>query len=717
MLPRIQKIYEESKEYGVNQPLSTFDYDRNEAALGPFAGLERWEKIARATAYAITAQTVYIRPYDRLIGRIYHLNRKPVDRPDPDFDDHSEALERIQREIPGYDELRRHQLCGGTGRGHITWMWDKILTMGTSGMKALYEEELLRARDEEASQFYRGVLIMLDALEQWNMQHVQELERLGMHEMAAICSRVPEQPAASFHEAVQAFYMQYLVVMRENPYGGNGPGRLDYYLWPYLDRDLQKGAITLDEARELIDELFIRINERIYMGDKWVEAIVVGGSHRNGASSINPLSHIMIHSIMALNITHPSVYVRLPKDAPEDFLNLCASYLKSGENRAQLLSDEQITRALYQHGVTPGDATEYTCGGCMEIGIQGMTSDFLFNGWLNVPKILELCISGGICLKTGGRIGAFSGRSLIDFEDFESFYQYFIGKVGEMLKIFFRAQDIYSEEAQKARPSYLISSMIDDCTLRGRNMHAGGAKYHDYGSAPIGMPNAADALSAIEQAVFLRRLCSADVLMQALAANFEGHEQLQAALKALPKFGQEDAAADAMAGRLVKDICAFYVMDRNRWGGRGKAVVLTFVWATVAGEILGAAADGSPAGKPIAQGVTPQAMGMSKGITAAINSCTNLPFTMLNGGASTMWDMNPDWASEPVIKAVFSTFFNQGGQIFQGNMTDVNELLDAQKNPEEFSSLIVRVGGYSARFVNLTKSLQDEIIDRMRHAG
>ncbi len=717
MSARIQKIYEDSKEYGINQPLSTFDYDKNYAALNRFAHLERWEKIARATAYAVTAQPVYIRPYDRLIGRVYHLNRKPADSIDPAFDDAIEPYERICRELPDYGELTKHQLCGRTGRGHITWMWNKVLTMGICGMRAVYEEELARGCDDEASQFYRGVLIMLEALEQWNLKHVRELERLGMGEMAALCARVPAQPASSFHEAVQSFYMQYLVVMRENPYGGNGPGRLDYYLWPYLERDLQSGAITFDEARELVDELFIRINERIYLADRWVEAIVVGGSHSNEASAVNPLSHMMIQSIMGLNITHPSVYVRLPKNPPEDFLHLCAAYLRHGENRAQLLSDEQIMRSLREHGVSPGDAAEYTCGGCMEIGIQGMTSDFLYNGWFNVPKILELCVSGGVCLKTGDRISAFAGKSVADFQDFESFYRYFIEQTGRMLHMHFRAQDIYSEAAQQARPSFLISSMIDDCSLRGRNMHAGGAKYHDYGSTPIGMPNAADSLYAIEQAVFVRKLCGADTLIQALAANFEGHELLQAELRALPKYGQENPEADAMAARLVNDICAIYHMDRNRWGGRGKAVILTFVWAAEAGEMLGAAADGSPAGKPVAQGVTPQSSSMSKGITSAINSCTTLPFTMLNGGASTMWDMNPDWASEAVIQSVFSAFFKQGGQIFQGNMTDVRQLLDAQQSPQEHFSLIVRVGGYSARFVNLSRSLQDEIIARMRHAG
>ena len=220
---------------------------------------------------------------------------------------------------------------------------------------------------------------------------------------------------------------------------------------------------------------------------------------------------------------------------------------------------------------------------------------------------------------------------------------------------------------------------------------------------------------AIKKAVLDESICTPDELVRALQENFSGFEPLRKKLLAIAKYGQENTEADQFAARLFADVSNLYTSYRNRFGGRGKIVILTFVWSPEAGKMLGATADGNLAGKPVAHGVTPQSSAMSGGITAAMNSCTAMPFHLFNGGASTMWDLDPDWASEPIIQALLLAFFANGGQIYQGNTTDVAQLLAAQKNPDEHHSLIVRVGGYSARFVNLSNDLQNEIIARMRH--
>jgi formate C-acetyltransferase len=230
------------------------------------------------------------------------------------------------------------------------------------------------------------------------------------------------------------------------------------------------------------------------------------------------------------------------------------------------------------------------------------------------------------------------------------------------------------------------------------------------------MPNAADSLLAIKKAVFDDKICTAHELVEALKANFKGSEQLRLKLRALPKYGRQHEEADEMARRLMTDICAIFSSYRNRWGGNGKPVILTFIWAPEAGAMLGATADGNPAGKPVAQGITPQSTSMTLGITAAMNSCLSMPFPLFGGGASTMWDLDTAWASEEIIRALLMTFVKNGGQIFQGNTTDVKSLLEAQKNPDEYGHLIVRVGGYSASFVNLSQELQNDIITRIRHA-
>lgn len=713
---RSQEILLRCKQKGLNPPEAHFMYDYHQAILGVYAHLPKWEKLARAMHYAIVNQEVYIESDDRLIGRVYHLNQKPVEVYAAEADYMTGPMNKVLQRFEGYDEMGDYQLFSKwAGSGHIAWLWDRILKLGVSGMRQMYSDALEGAKDKKAAEFYGGVLILLDAMTQWNNKHIMRLEEMGMMEMAELCKRVPEYPATTFHEAVQAYFMQHIIVMSENPFGGNSPGRMDYYLWPYLERELEAGTCTLERARELIDELFLRLDERIHTADGWGETITLGGTHPDGTSAINPLSYIMVESIMDLNITHPLVYIRLPEKAPEAFVALCANYLKNGNNRAQVLGDQGIVKALVQADVPYKDAIEYVCGGCMEVSPMGMSSDYIFNGFHNIPKFVELAITGGKCLKTGKQLESVRFKGLVHYKDFDSFYKDFEEEFQRIFHIFFKTQDIFSEEAEVSRPSYLLSSMIDDCLSRGRNMHGGGARYHTYGSAPIGIPNAADALFAVKKAVFEEGFCSAEELIHILEANFDGYEALRLRLKALPKYGEQNEEADEMARRLILSVHQVYNSYSNRWGGSATPVVLTFVWAPVVGGILGASADGNYAGKPVAHGLTPQSCAMTKGITTAIGSVLAMPMEVFGGGASTMWDFDPSWANEALLGQILKTFIEGGGQIFQGNVVDVNELIEAQKRPDDYRHLIVRVGGYSARFVTLDQAVQEDIILRYRH--
>lgn len=714
---RIKRLFERSRAIASNPPQSSFTRDLHASARTTYQDLPRWEKQARAMAYAVTHQQIWIDPEDHIIGRVYYKNELPVTEYDPDFDFNTQPRLDAQQNDPAYAELCRYALATYGSPGHIAWDWNTVLRHGTDGIRQRCKAERQKhSDDEKALRFYNGVLIMLDALEEWNEQHVRRLLEMGKDEEAAICRRVPKYPAQSFREAVQAFFMQFIIVMKENPYGGNSPGRLDYYLWPYLEKDLADKVITLEEAEELIEELFIRIDERMFHNDMWVESVVVGGSDPSGASAVNPLTYIMIRAFMKHDITHPHIYCRIPNDPPKEYIDLLADYVIHGNNRAQLLCDEAIIKALRTNGVSETDAVDYFCGGCMEIGVQGKTSDFLFTGYVNISKMLELCITGGYCLIGKKALDHLSPTPLTEFACFEDFYASFKRESARILTENLRYQDRLSAYVEEMRPAYLISSMIDDCIATGRNMHGGGARYHDYGTSFVGVPNTADSLFAIKKAVFDEKICTAHELIDALKADFAGYEALRQRLLSLPKFGQGDPEADAMASRLCRDLSEVYSGYVNRFGGGGKPVMLTFIWAPTAGAMLGATPDGRHAGVPVAHSVTPQSMAMTKGITTAINSCCTLPFELFSGGASTMWDLSPSIAKPEIVSALFMSFFEGGGHIFQGNVTDVEQLRRALENPEQYGHLIVRVGGYSARFVTLKRELQEEIIGRIRHS-
>jgi pyruvate-formate lyase len=725
--PRIARLRDASRARAglPHADNARFGEQVHQAYVERFTELPPRKRQARAFAWALAHLPVYHFPEARLAGMVYHLGSW-AEVADP-YDWVTPAREQAATLAQDAELSEMKLYTSGGFPGHITWRWDWVLEKGILGMIEEYRTALLTAHDETARDFYEGVITRLVAVLHWNERHIIALEealcgaprdeRARLTHLLDICRRVPASPARTFHEAVQSFYFQHLCVMRENPYGGNGPGRLDYFLWPYLERDLAAGAITLAEAYELVQELFIFIHERILEADGWVETIVVGGCHPDGSSAVNPLSHLMVEAIIALDQVHPAVYMRMPDNPPADYVALAARYLREGKNRAQILSDPAIMAAMMQHGMPAADAAHYTCGGCMEILPQGMQSDMLFTAYHNVPKVVEVTLTGGECLRTGGRLAAGGLRSLTAYADFEAFFAAFAAELRRQAATMVPRLDLYSRSMAEHRPQYLLSSLMQDCLVRGREQHDGGARYHDYGVAALGVPNAADALYAVKRAVFEDRLCTAEELLAALRVDFAGYETLQAALRAFPKYGQQHPDADAMADRVLTALCDAYDAAVNERGGRLKPMLFTFVWSPEAGGALGATAYGEHAGRNIAQGLTPQNSAMSDGITAAIGSHAGLSLHRVTGAATTMWDLDTQWASQEVVSALLTSFLDLGGMIFQGNTTDVADLIAARARPQDFPNLIVRVGGFSSRFVILSAELQEEIIARVRHQG
>lgn len=708
-----------------------------------YADLPLWERQARSLAYAMVNEPVHVFPGERVHGVFYGGSDPQLyDAAWGEYAAFPTAANRIATEIPELAPLANqwpqrepeagkgsYIIQGSAAPGHIAWNYDLILSLGVEGLMARHREALVTAADDTAREYYQGVLILLEAVLEWNRRHVEALkgllaeartdaERELLAESIAVMQRVPARPARNFREAVQSFNFQWLAVMYEVYYGGNSPGRLDYFLWPYLKHELESGTLSYQEATELVAELFIKIDERVHLSDGHVNTIVVGGMSPEGRDAVTPLTFMMLDAFEQLNLTHPAVYARLSQANPPEYWDRCVDYLLHGGNRAQILIDEPIIAAMTREGRMPfADAAMYMCGGCMEISPHGMNSDLLFSFYYNLPKTLELLITGGECLRTDQPQRLSLDRGLQDFPDFESFYAELVAQIRYALFVQFRCLDIYSEEMARCRPAFLQSAMIADCLERGRSQQDGGARYADYGGAPLGLQNAADSLYAIKTAVFEEGLCSAAELVAALRADFIGHESLRARLLALPKFGQGHPGADGLMGRLLADVCGIFDEYRNRHGGRVKPMIFTFVWAPEMGASLGASPDGRRSGQPIGHGLTPQSLAMNQGLGTALQSCTSLPQVLVSGGASTMWDTDARWITHDLLRAVLQVFADQGGHIFQGNMTDVAELEEALANPGAYHHLMVRVGGFSARFVNLAPALQREIIERHRHAG
>ena len=732
---RIRSLQANAASRGNNPPPSPRKKHQTWAFDELYKDLPLRERQARSLSYGLVNEPVRIFPGERING-VFYCEALAGRTEDPQrLRQETIAEKRALAEIPELADLYGNAEGGdtfllrdGAWPGHTGWNYDLILRFGVEGLIARHRQALVTAADQEAREYFSAVIICLEAVLEWNRRHIAEMSRmLGRARTAgerslirqniAIMERVPAEPARSFHEALQSFYFQWLCVLYEAPYGGMSPGRLDYFLWPFMKTEYESGRLSYQAAAELVAELLIKMDERVYTDDRHGNMVLVGGVAPDGTDAVNPLSLMIVDVHQQLDIIHPSVYTRISDVNSPEYINRCVAYALEGGNKAQILADEPIIHAMTREGRMPFEhAAMYMTGGCMEVLPQGMNSDLLFAFQYNVPKTLELLITGGECLVMH-RHRLDMPYSLRDFSDFEAFYAAFEREIKRVLWAKFRCLDIYGEEMARWRPTFLLSSMVSDCLERGRSQQDGGARYPDYGGATLGIQNAADSLYAIKKAVFDQGFCTAGELVDALRADFTGYERLHRRLLALHKYGEGDTEADRMMDRLLTSVCDIYDSYTNRHGGRVKLIILTFVWAMEMGKSLGASPDGRMAGRPIAHGLTPQSMSMRKGITAAINSYTSLPNERVSGAASTMWDMDPEWINHDILKSVVSTFIDQGGQIFQGNMTSVEELKKAMQTPNAYPNLMVRVGGYSARFANLDRELQEEVIARHRHSS
>ena len=700
-------------------------------------------RFALAFAYSLTHEPIHIFNGE-LISGIYYIT-EGFGAPDISGSADDKYLERICQELPehaalsGIENLEPSIIPPGSKSitvvakllcsfGHIAWHWDWIVAEGVEGMLSRIERAMPEA-DGKGREVLEGMKISLNGMLNWAESHleifkdrlsdtVSNSERKWLEERIETCGRVPRKGARNFREAIQAFHCAYLTGFFECTYGGNSPGRLDRHLWPYLKRDLEDNVITMEQARELIDELFIRFHEKWnWSRDNSVETIVLAGSNPDGSSAANPLSRIMIESFASLKgLTHPSIYVRMPENPPEWLKAISVQYLLHGGNRAQIINDKAVVRSMTADGDMPVEhARDYVCGGCMELSSFAKNGDLLFTKFFNVAKILEYVLTGGVCLRTGKKIFTHLGDGLTSYASFEQLYAAFELELRRSLEISFKGMDIGAREYAKWRPAFLVSSMVEDCIGRGRTINDGGALYEDFGSTPLGIPNTADSLSAINTAVFDEKFIDAATLLSAMKSDFADCASLRLRLRALPKYGQGNKDADTLMSRVVTSVCDIYAKRKNILGGKFKPMIMTFMMAPIEGDKLGASPDGRNAGTPIAQGITPQSSSMTQGIGMAMLSATSVPIERFNGGASHIWDLDPSLTNPEIVKNLIDVFFSRGGQMFQGNTIDVNELKKAQADTESYPHLTVRVGGYSATFVTLEKSIQQEIIERVRH--
>ncbi len=673
------------------------------------------------------------------------------------------------------------------GVGHVTVQYDKVLAIGYKGILADVRARLAALDPGEADHatryaFLKAVEMSCEAAITYAHRYAalaHELakkekapaRRAELEQIARNCTNVPENGATSFYEACQSFWFVQMLLQTESSGHSISPGRFDQYMYPYFKADLEKGVITREFAQELMDCIWIKLNDlnkvrdaasaEGFAGYSLFQNLIAGGQTAEGLDATNDLSFMCINATMHVLLPQPSFSVRVWNKTPHEFLLRAAELTRTGVGLPAYYNDEVIIPALMSRGVTLEDARDYNIIGCVEPQKSGKTWGWHDAAFFNMCRPLELVFSDG--MDAGEQIGPHTGK-LSDFDTFEKFFDAYKAQMKYMIALLVNADNAIDQAHAERCPLPYLSSMVEDCIGRGKTPEQGGAVYNFTGPQGFGIANIADALYAIKTLVYEQKKFTLTELCEALQHNFgkdsspeavaavteqvasalaaKGQTVTEAEIKqiyasvadslgmkdgaryneiresilAVDKFGNDVATVDALAREAAYTYTRPLEGYKNPRGGIFQAGLYPVSANVPLGAQTGATPDGRYAYTPVADGVSPSAGMDTNGPTASANSVAKLDHGIASNGTLFNMKFHPSaLAGKSGLEsfvALIRGYFDQKGMHMQFNVVSRETLRDAQAHPEKYKSLVVRVAGYSALFTTLSKSLQDDIINR-----
>ena len=584
--------------------------------------------------------------------------------------------------------------------------------------------------------------IAANALITFANRHAEELERLAKNEyteprkkelmeMAAICRRVPAYAPENFHEALQYYWFVHLGVITElNPWDSFNPGRLDQHLYSFYKKGLADGTLTKEKARELLQAFWVKFNNHPAPPKVGVTAlesntytdfalINVGGLTSDGKDAVNELSYLILDVVEEMRILQPGSMVQLSKQNPEGIIKRAVRIIKTGFGQPSIFNTDAIIQELTRQGKTLEDARNGGASGCVESGAFGTEAYFL-TGYFNLTKVLEITLFNGVDPETGKKIGIETG-DITAFTSFEKIIEAFGKQLRYFIDIKIKGNNIIEKLFADYLPVPFLSLLIDDCIDNARDYNAGGARYNTSYIQGVGLGSITDILTSLKYNVFDKKKVTMADMIKAMKADFNGFEELRYHLiYDTPKYGNDDDYADEHA---VVIFDMFYDAVDGRPTARGGTFRINMLPTTshvYFGSKIGAMPDGRKAHQPLSEGISPFQGSDRKGPTAVLKSAAKID-QLKTGGTLLNQKFTPQLLEtekgiDSVSKLVRSYFLMDGHHI-QFNVVSAETLLNAQKHPEKYEDLIVRVAGYSDYFNDLGKDLQDEIIRRTEQGG
>ncbi len=624
----------------------------------------------------------------------------------------------------------------GWQENHSIRDYGKVVRLGFGGIRAEIESARAACRLDDPDLprrecFWNAALAVCDAGILIGKRHAEAaralaasatdpVERARFEGIAARCEWVPEHGARTLAEAVQAFWFAHVLTCGEDGINANSIGHMDQFLNPAYEANIA-AAKTAGRSQEAVsaeaDELLAELSCLMYL-DYDVQAISLGGCDAQGKSAANAISQKILETTRALGQIR-DISIRVRADTPPELMRTTAEMICDGGGVPFLFNDDAFIPALVSHGISEKDVWDYAPLGCVELTIPGKTDPHAVSGWFNIAKCVELAMNDGVDPRLGERLGPATGM-LRDHHDFESFWRAYDSQVR-----FFAERMAYNcnrgELQQRSfGPQPCWSTLTDDCIPRGRDLTNGGARYFYHSVCLLGTANAADSLIALKKFVFDEKSIDPDELLDALRADFAGHEDLrQRLLHDAPKYGNGIDEVDLLAKRVDDHFIDLMDALRSPQGGRYFVHLFSFYCNLNFGRSLGATPDGRKAGEPLAYSLSAQQGRDIEGATALMRSIAKMPHTRAAGGSAAIVELDPAVVSGPNgpdrLLALVKSAFEMGVGQLQFNVVTAERLLKAQADPEHFGDIPVRVAGYSQKFRLVPRDLQDHIIARTKH--
>ncbi|MDR0796182.1 MAG: glycyl radical protein [Tannerella sp.] len=636
-----------------------------------------------------------------------------------------------------YTEFMEQRAPGHTVAGNKIYrkgMLDIILDIKESLSKLDFMNDP-KAFDKQEE--LKAMQIAAEALIFFANRHAGQLEISAVEEkdanrkkellqMAKVCRNVPANAPETFHEALQYYWFVHLGVVTElNPWDSFNPGRLDQHLFPFYQKEMAAGTLTRDQAVELLHSFWIKFNNHPSPPKVGITAeesntytdfalINVGGVKPDGSDAVNEMSFILLDVIEEMRLLQPSSMVQLSKKSPDRFIDRAIKIVKTGFGQPSIFNTDAIIQELVRQGKDIVDARNGGASGCVEAGAFG-TESYVLTGYFNLPKILEITLHNGFDPRTRKQIGLQTGHPE-SFGSMDALWQAFRKQVEHFVEIKVTGSNIIEKLFMTYIPTPFLSLIIDDCVANGTDYISGGTRYNTNYIQGVGMGTVTDSLTALKYHVFDEKTFSMKQLLNALENNFEGDDALHFKLVyETPKYGNDDDRADDQL-REVFEI--YYGAVNGKKSPRGADYRINLLPTTCHvyfGSVMQASADGRMAGVPVSEGISPVQGVDSKGPTSVIKSASKIDH-LRTGGTLLNQKFTPSlFENDEAIRKVSGlvrSYFRMDGHHIQFNVVDAETLRKAQKNPEHYRDLIVRVAGYSDYFNDLGIDLQNEIIQR-----